>query len=88
MAERDVANQALDELLGGEYGRSPIRLGHRGRVLCEAIAASCVCLLDTAHGGPHECECGGSWKGADATGDFEVVAWPQGLAPSSIGDAR
>ena len=49
---------------------------------CEANAVRCFCVLDADHDGPHVCEesCGGSWRGSEADGTFEVVRYPGGTA--------
>ncbi|WKW87121.1 hypothetical protein SEA_NICOLE72_84 [Microbacterium phage Nicole72] len=52
---------------------------------CGASEVRCVCVLPAEHDGPHMCEasCGGSWRGSEADGTFEVVLFPGGT-PSPI----
>ena len=50
-------------------------------VICGAVAASCHCVLNPGHDGPHACDpedCGGSWLGEPFSPDFEIIAFPGG----------
>lgn len=53
-----------------------------GRVLCLAVAASCVCGLEAGHDGPHECHeravCNGSWSGEPDSDTFRIHRMPKG----------
>lgn len=46
-----------------------------GTLTCGLVQASCRCIRNQGHEGPHECECQGSWD-FDADGQFVVVALP------------
>ena len=57
------------------------------KVLCDATAAKCQCIKELGHveagDEVHACgpeECGGSWKGSQEDGTFEVVTLPGGMA--------
>jgi hypothetical protein len=57
------------------------RLMSEGR--CGCVEVGCVCVLPEAHGGPHECDCGGSWDFVD--GRFVAVAWPMSEGAYPLG---
>lgn len=49
---------------------------------CGASTARCVCTLPAGHDDAHVCDpevCGGSWRGSEADGTFEVVLYPGGF---------
>lgn len=52
-----------------------------GRVLCDAVAASCRCRETTGHypATPHVCPCSGSWRGDPDADDFEIITLPQAM---------
>jgi hypothetical protein len=50
--------------------------------VCGVVQASCSCLLDAGHDGPHVCACAGSWERVG--GEFRVVAWPSIPQPGSV----
>ena len=65
---------------GKEADTAPLR----GVVLCGRVQASCTCIEKFGHdeaSTPHRCECGGSWRGRAADGNFEVVEWPGPWGP-------
>ena len=59
-------------------------------VMCDAIAADCICYKPFGHEGVHECrpECDGAWEGTEP--NFTPVRLPQEwtLYPSYVGPAR
>jgi hypothetical protein len=59
-----------------------------GRPRCGAVAASCECRESPGHypGTPHLCtpECGGSWRGEETAGDFEVISYPFSADPDVL----
>lgn len=45
--------------------------------LCGTAEFSCLCVLPRQYcNGTHECDCGGSWSGSTANGDFTVHQLP------------
>jgi hypothetical protein len=48
--------------------------------VCGNQAASCQCVLPLLHPGRHACDpkCGAEWTGRYGTGNFKVLAYPQG----------
>jgi hypothetical protein len=46
---------------------------------CDVREHRCLCALAADHELPHECYCGGRWRGSSVTNDLEVVRWPQQL---------
>lgn len=47
-----------------------------GVVCCGQVMASCSCVEQVGHEGPHVCTCGGSWH-YTADGEFWADSYPQ-----------
>lgn len=42
---------------------------------CNKVEASCQCIRDKDHEGPHVCDCGGVWEGS-MFNNFKPYAFP------------
>lgn len=43
---------------------------------CNVMFTSCSCIIRINHGGPHVCDCGGSWDDQE-----NIIRMPKGLDP-------